>query len=167
MGKENRLRRNKHDFLLKLKTCQVCGARCLIIVHGEFENRGKIMHRGKSAGSGKPGRSSEGPGAGHYRRRRWTVSDQNSIWKLQGKVRWRESWCGAPSLKVTPLPAAPGAQQSAGRDAFPSGQDKGGWAARRSTVTSLVLPVCRSSLSPRALSAGIRLWLCYSFSSPQ
>lgn len=41
MGKEKSLHRNKHDFILKFKTCQVCGAGCLIIVHREFENLGE------------------------------------------------------------------------------------------------------------------------------
>ena len=41
MGKEKSLHRNKHDFLLKLKTCQVCAACCLIRVHREFENPGE------------------------------------------------------------------------------------------------------------------------------
>ena len=41
MGKEKSLHRNKHDFVLKLKTCQVCAACCLIMVHREFENPGE------------------------------------------------------------------------------------------------------------------------------
>lgn len=75
MGKEKSLHRNKHDFLLKFKTCQVCGAHCLIIVHREFENLGENNALRKKCWVRETSReAAEGREAGHYRCRRWKVS---------------------------------------------------------------------------------------------
>lgn len=87
MGKEKSLHRNKHDFLLKLKTCQVCAACCLIIIHREFENVEENNAPSKKCWIREMCReAAEGPGG-------WSlpmqeiegVRDQNIIWKLQGK----------------------------------------------------------------------------------
>ena len=75
MGEEKSLHRNKHDFLLKLKTCQVCAACCLIRVHREFENPGENNAPRKKCWiretAEKQRRAQE---ASHYRCGRWRVS---------------------------------------------------------------------------------------------
>lgn len=71
LGREESLHRNKHDFLLKLKTCQVCGARLLISVPGEFENLGEESALRRKCCIRETGReAAQRPEASHYGCRR-------------------------------------------------------------------------------------------------
>lgn len=100
MGKEKSLHRNKHDFLLKLKTCQVSGACCLVIVRGEFENLGEnnaprkkcwIRETGeKQRGARSPVITDAGDGRCQGSEHHLKAPGEN--------LRWRERRCGTPSL---------------------------------------------------------------------
>lgn len=86
MGKEKSLHRNKHDFLLKLKTCRVCAACCLIRVHREFGNPGENNAPRKKCWiretAEKQWRAQE---ASHYRCRRRRVSGSRKSFEGPGE----------------------------------------------------------------------------------
>lgn len=91
------------------------------------------------------------------------VRDRNIIWKLRGKNSGRETVRDS-FTEHAPIPLPPlGAQLCQG--CFPRGQDQG--RVGSTEAHNKALPVSRSSLSPRALSAGTRLYRCCSFSHPQ
>ena len=87
MGKEKSLHKSKHDFLLKLKTCQVCRACCLIIVHREFENLGENnAPRKKCCVRETGGAATEGQGGWSLPMQEMDgVRSENIMCKLQGK----------------------------------------------------------------------------------
>ena len=145
MGKEKSLHRNKHDFVLKLKTCQVCAACCLIMVHREFENPGENNAPRKKCWireiAEKQWRAQE---ASHYRCRRRRVSGSRiSFEGPGGKTQMRERWCGITSSARTspPLPSYTPAVQGS----FSRIRTRRGCASLRLRMKSLFLPKSRYS----------------------
>lgn len=143
---ETRLHGNKHDLLLKLKTRQVSGARCLRTVHREFEHLGGVTR----------GRKCWVRGTSRRRQRRWEASGS-------GKPEMEGRW-GAPSRHEPPpfLQHLRAQQPSCARAPSPSRQHGARTEGPKAPGKSLVLPTSRRSLSLRALSAGIRRHLCHS-----
>ena len=163
-GEKESLHRNKHDFLLKLKTCQVCAACCLIIIHREFENLGENNALRKKCWiretEEKQRRAQE---AGHYRCRRWRVS---GIRISLGSFRGKNSARGKDGVGSLPLQAPlrlPTAAPQLCKGSFPQIRTRGGRVSLRLVITEVAGSTQVQGLtSPRALSAGIRLHLCLS-----